>query len=68
MDYLYRVFEVLYRGLCCDKCIGILIEVVIRRDMIDMEDMIERFVYIYCGCMIMKSGSYREGFRFILFD
>lgn len=55
-------------GLCCDKCIGILIEVVIRREMMDMEEIIERFVYIYCGCMIMKSGSYREGFRFILLD
>lgn len=64
MDYSHRVSEVLYRGLCRDKRIGTPTEVAIRRDMIDMEDMIERPVHIHRGCMIMKSGSHREGFRF----
>lgn len=44
--------------------IGTPTEVAIRREMMDMEEIIERPVYIHRGCMIMKSGSHREGFRF----
>lgn len=55
-------------GLCRDKRIGTPTEVAIRREMVDMEEMIERPVHIYRGCMIMKSGSHREGFRFTSSD
>lgn len=55
-------------GLCRDKRIGTPTEVAIRREMMDMEEMIERPVHIYRGCMIMKSGSHREGFRFTSSD
>lgn len=68
MEYSHRVSEVLYVGLCRDKRIGTPTEVAIRREMMDMEEMIERPVHIYRGCMIMKSGSHREGFRFTSSD
>lgn len=64
MEYSQRMSEVLYVGLCRDKRIGTPTEVAIRREMMDMEEIIERPVYIHRGCMIMKSGSHREGFRF----
>lgn len=68
MEYSQRMSEVLYVGLCRDKRIGTPTEVAIRREMMDMEEIIERPVYIHRGCMIMKSGSHREGFRFTSSD
>ncbi|XP_052704919.1 uncharacterized protein LOC128180806 [Crassostrea angulata] len=57
-----RVSEALYVGLC--GYIGTPIEVTIRREVMDMEEMIYKHVYIHKGCRGMRSGSHREGFRF----
>lgn len=57
-----RVSEVLYVGLC--HYIGSPTEVTIRREVKDMEEVIERTYEIRKGIIIMNSGSYREGFRF----
>ncbi|XP_062582351.1 uncharacterized protein LOC134244092 [Saccostrea cucullata] len=63
MDHNPRlsVSEVLYVGLC--RKIGTPTEVAIRRDVMDMHEMIEKPVYNHRGIAVMKSGSYREGFR-----
>lgn len=39
------VFEVLFVGLC--DYVGILIDVIVRREMYDMVDIINKFVYKY---------------------
>ncbi|XP_056015545.1 uncharacterized protein LOC125674377 isoform X2 [Ostrea edulis] len=62
MDHIPRVSEVLYVGLCWEM--GTPKEVTIRRDVLDMEEMIETPLQIYRGERLMMSGSYREGFRF----
>ncbi|XP_062593420.1 uncharacterized protein LOC134254906 [Saccostrea cucullata] len=62
MDHIPRLSEVLYVGLC--RNIGTPIEVAMRRDVMDMEEMIKKPVQMYNGCRYIDSGSYREGFRF----
>lgn len=62
MDHLPRVSEALYVGLCC--YIGTPTEVTIRREVIDIDEKIRTPRIAYKGLMYMKSGSYREGFRF----
>ncbi|XP_062619057.1 uncharacterized protein LOC134280633 [Saccostrea cucullata] len=62
MDHIPRLSEVLYVGLCGK--IGTPTEVAIRRDVMDMEEMIRKPVQMYIGCRYIDSGSYREGFRF----
>uniref|UniRef100_K1QT37 Uncharacterized protein n=1 Tax=Magallana gigas TaxID=29159 RepID=K1QT37_MAGGI len=57
-----RVSEALYVGLC--GYIGTPTEVTIRREVMDMQEMIEKPVEIHKGCRMMGSGSYREGLRF----
>lgn len=59
---LPRVSEVLYVGLCRE--IGTPTEVTMRRDILDMEEMINKPVQMHRGYTSMKSGSHREGFRF----
>ncbi|XP_062612490.1 uncharacterized protein LOC134274248 [Saccostrea cucullata] len=61
MDHIPRLSEVLYVGLC--RKIGTPTEVAIRRDVLDMDEMIRKPVHNHRGCAIMESGSYREGFR-----
>lgn len=58
----FRVSEALYLGLC--GYIGTPTEVIVRRDVTDMDEMISKPVQIYKGMQTMRSGSYREGFRF----
>ncbi|XP_061182539.1 uncharacterized protein LOC133190872 [Saccostrea echinata] len=62
MDHIPRLSEVLYVGLC--RKIGTPTEVAIRRDVMDMWEMIEKNKQIYTGTTYMFTGSYREGFRF----
>ncbi|XP_061179626.1 uncharacterized protein LOC133188269 [Saccostrea echinata] len=62
MDHILRIAEVLYGGLC--RQIGTPTEVAIRRDVKDMEEMIMKSFYNKRGCVLINSGSYREGFRF----
>lgn len=62
MDDNCRVSEAMYVGLC--RYIGTPTEVTIRRVAIDMDEVIKRPLQIYNGTIFMKSGSYREGFRF----
>ncbi|XP_061165716.1 uncharacterized protein LOC133174632 [Saccostrea echinata] len=62
MDDILRIAEVLYGGLC--RQIGTPTEVAIRRDIKDMEEMIMKSFYNKRGCVLINSGSYREGFRF----
>uniref|UniRef100_A0A8W8IHS4 Mab-21-like HhH/H2TH-like domain-containing protein n=1 Tax=Magallana gigas TaxID=29159 RepID=A0A8W8IHS4_MAGGI len=57
-----RVSEALYVGLC--GYVGTPTEVTIRREVMDMEEMIWQPVQIHRGCRSMDSGSHREGFRF----
>lgn len=40
MEDLFNVLEVLYVRLCCDKSIGIEREVIIRRELMDMDELI----------------------------
>ncbi|XP_062582340.1 uncharacterized protein LOC134244082 [Saccostrea cucullata] len=61
MDHIPRLSEVLYVGLC--RKIGTPTEVAIRRDVLDMEEMIMKPVYNQIGYVMVESGSYREGFR-----
>ncbi|XP_062616900.1 uncharacterized protein LOC134278618 [Saccostrea cucullata] len=61
MDHIPRLSEVLYVGLCRE--IGTPTEVAIRRDVMDMKEMIRRPVDNHKGYAAMNSGSYREGFR-----
>lgn len=50
-------------GLC--DYIGTPTEVTIRRELMDMEEMIEKPVHnLHNGMRMMVSGSNREGFRF----
>lgn len=58
-----RVSEVedLYGGLCSH--IGTPTEVIIRRELMDMEEIIRNSVGVNKGIICMHSGSYREGFR-----
>lgn len=60
------VLEVLYGGLCF--YIGILMEVIIRRELMDMEEIIWNLIGINKGIICMYSGSYREGFRLKFLD
>ncbi|XP_062619056.1 uncharacterized protein LOC134280632 [Saccostrea cucullata] len=62
MDHIPRLSEVLYVGLC--RKIGTPKEVAIRRDVRDMEEMIEKPVHVCSGRRRIYTGSYREGFRF----
>ncbi|XP_061165597.1 uncharacterized protein LOC133174497 [Saccostrea echinata] len=62
MDQIPRLSEVLYVGLC--RKIGTPTEVAIRRDVIDIEEMIRKPYFNHKGCGVMESGSFREGFRF----
>eukprot|EP00105_Crassostrea_gigas_P035650 XP_019919798.1 PREDICTED: uncharacterized protein LOC109617684 [Crassostrea gigas] len=57
-----RVSEALYVGLC--RYIGTPTDVTVRREVIDMTEMIRKPVQVDDGLRKMKSGSYREGFRF----
>ncbi|XP_062605589.1 uncharacterized protein LOC134267382 [Saccostrea cucullata] len=66
MDHIPRLSEVLYVGLC--RKIGTPTEVALRRDMRDIEEMIEKPVQMLTGQIFMYSGSYREGFRFASSD
>uniref|UniRef100_K1Q079 Uncharacterized protein n=1 Tax=Magallana gigas TaxID=29159 RepID=K1Q079_MAGGI len=59
-----RVSEALYVGLCGYLPIGTPTEVTVRREVLDMRDMIQKPVQIHQGYRGMASGSYREGFRF----
>lgn len=56
-----RVSEVLYGGLCSH--IGTPTEVIIRRELMDMEKIIRNSIGINKGIICMHSGSHREGFR-----
>lgn len=53
----------MYVGFCC--YIGILIEIIMRRQVIDIEELI---INRYCEGRGLFSGSFREGFCFKLFD
>ncbi|XP_061165723.1 uncharacterized protein LOC133174640 [Saccostrea echinata] len=61
MDHVPRLSEVLYAGLCCK--IGTPTEVAIRRDVRDMEEMIQKPISMIRGFGTIMSGSYREGLR-----
>ncbi|XP_062604610.1 uncharacterized protein LOC134266375 [Saccostrea cucullata] len=65
MDHIPRLSEVVYVGLC--RKIGAPTEVAMRRDIMDMEEMINKHLYMHIGGW-MNSGSYREGFRFASSD
>ncbi|XP_052717325.1 uncharacterized protein LOC128189667 [Crassostrea angulata] len=60
-DYC-RVSETLYVGLC--GYIGSPTEVTARREVLDMEEMMQKAAHRHTGMRDMTSGSYREGFRF----
>ncbi|XP_062585867.1 uncharacterized protein LOC134247538 [Saccostrea cucullata] len=65
MDHIPRLSEILYFGLCAK--IGTPTEVTIRRDLMDMDDMIKENIHTgkhKCRGRLMLSGSRREGFRF----
>lgn len=53
--------EVLYEGLCSH--IGTRTEVIIRRELMDMEEIIRNSIGVNKGIICMHSGSRREGFR-----
>lgn len=57
-----RVSEALYVGLC--RYIGTPTELTVRRDVVDICEMMNKPVQIRKGIIHMFSGSYREGFRF----
>ncbi|XP_062591066.1 uncharacterized protein LOC134252579 [Saccostrea cucullata] len=61
MDPIPHPSEVLYVGLC--RKIGTSTEVAIRRDVKDMDEMITKAVNNHRGSVVMRSGSYRDGFR-----
>lgn len=56
-----RVSEALYVGLC--RHIGTPTEVTIRREVMDMEEVLNKPVLLKSDIRMMVSGSYREGFR-----
>lgn len=60
-DYC-RMSEALYVGLC--GYIGSPTEVTVRREVVDMEEMMQKAAHRHTGMRDMTSGSYREGFRF----
>lgn len=62
MDDCRRVSEAMYVGLC--RQIGTPTEVVIRRELMDVDEMIHRRVYLNEGVIFVQKGSYREGFIF----
>ena len=62
MDSSRHLSEVTYVGLCCK--IGTPTEVTIRRDVRDIEEMIETLLMLRKGEINMLSGSFRDGFRF----
>lgn len=64
MEDLPNVSEALYVRLCCDKSIGTEREVTIRRELMDMDELIQKSLNKHIGRTSMKSGSSREGFRF----
>lgn len=57
-----RMSEALYLGLC--HKIGTPKEVTIRREVMDMDERLKEPVDMQKGDKKMKSGSFREGFRF----
>ncbi|XP_062588846.1 uncharacterized protein LOC134250498 [Saccostrea cucullata] len=61
MDNVPRLSEVLYVGLC--RKIGTPTEVAIRRDVMDMDEMIKKPFFNHRKSAVMLSGSNREGFR-----
>lgn len=61
MDDSPRVSEVLYGGLCSH--IGTPTEVIIRRKLMDMEEIIRNSIGVNEETIYMHSGSHREGFR-----
>lgn len=58
MDDCRRLSEAMYVGLCRQ------IEVVIRRELMDVDEIIHRRVSSNEKVMFVQSGSYREGFIF----
>lgn len=56
-----RVSKVLYEGLCSH--IGTRTEVIIRRELMDMEEIIRNSKGVNEGTICMHSSSHREGFR-----
>lgn len=64
MEDLPNVSQALYVGLCCNKSIGTEREVTIRRELMDMDELIQKPLNRHIGITSMKSGSSREGFRF----
>lgn len=64
MEDLPNVSEALYVRLCCNKSIGTEREVTIRRELMDMDELIQKPLNRHIGSTKMISGSSREGFRF----
>lgn len=64
MEDLPNVSEALYVRLCCNKSIGTEREVTIRRELMDMDELIQKPLNRHIGSTTMISGSTREGFRF----
>lgn len=61
MDDNCRVSEAMYVGLC--RYIGTPTEVTIRREVIDMGEVLHKHVLLSSKSRMMFSGSFREGFR-----
>lgn len=62
IPYDLHVSNALYFGLC--HYIGTPIEVTIRREVMDVDEMLYKSVGEYSASIVMNGGSYREGFRF----
>lgn len=62
MDQQPRISETLFLGLC--RKIGTQTEVEIRREVMNMDEIIKRPCQKHNGQAQMLSGSSREGFRF----
>ncbi|XP_052687003.1 uncharacterized protein LOC128166105 [Crassostrea angulata] len=58
---MQHMSESVFVGLC--EIVGISQQVAIRRETVDIREMVGRRVKPYDGIMRMVSGSYREGFR-----
>lgn len=58
----WHVSNALYVEMC--HYIGTPTEVTIRREVMDMEELIYKSVEGHNQGMVMNGGSYREGFRF----
>lgn len=57
-----RVSEALYAGLC--RYVGPPTAVTVRREVLDMAEIIKKPIEVMSGCKLIESGSNREGFRF----